>query len=129
MPKNAVMPSAIAITPIVKLRLRNSERSTTGCSSVSSHATKNVMQTSAMMPSVVIIGEENQSLSLPLSSMNCRQPTPTISSTSPMTSIGAFTVTDSRLLSSTQVMTRSEERRVGKEGSCGGGLCDEVEDG
>ena len=30
------------------------------------------------MPSVVIIGEENQSLSLPLSSMNCRQPTPTI---------------------------------------------------
>ncbi|CAM5295155.1 hypothetical protein RLIN73S_05132 [Rhodanobacter lindaniclasticus] len=56
------------------------------------------------MPSVRIIGEANQSWSLPLSSMNCSAPTPTTSRVSPITSIGILKVFVSRLRSSAQVM-------------------------
>ena len=105
MPKNATMPSDNAVTPTVKLRLANRCSSTIGCLSVSSHATKNTSATRAVMPSARIIGEENQSLSLPLSSMNCRQPTPSTSRTRPTLSIGVRTILDSRLRSRFQVTT------------------------
>jgi len=46
---------------------------------------------------MTITGELNQSFSLPLSSMNCRLPTPTTSSVSPTTSMGSLVFFDSRL--------------------------------
>ncbi len=70
MPKKASMPSDNAVTPTAKLRRENSERSTTGCFAVSSQITRKTSATSAMRPSVRIIGDANQSWSLPLSSMN-----------------------------------------------------------
>jgi len=90
MPKNANMPSDRPITPTVKLRCLNSDRSTTGWRACSSHTTRKVRHSSAVMPSVTIIGEANQSWSLPLSSMNCSAPTPTTSNTRPITSMGAL---------------------------------------
>ena len=64
MPKNAIMPSDSATTATVKLRLLNSARSTTGCLANISHTTRKVRHTSAVMPSVVIIGANIHRLEL-----------------------------------------------------------------
>src|SRR5277367_2663967 len=80
-----------------KLRRLNKCRSMTGCLSVSSHEIRNVRLTSEMTDAVIMTGELNQSFSLPLSSMNCRLPTPMISKTSPTASMGCLIFFDSRL--------------------------------
>ena len=53
-------------------------------------------------PAITIAVEENQSASLPVSSMTCSAPTQTISSPSPTVSIGSLRVGVSRLASARQ---------------------------
>ncbi len=83
--------------PNRKLRRANSRMSTTGCSSVSSHATNTANAITTMTASVTMVGELNQSSSLPLSSITCRQPTHSTSMARPMPSMGLLTMGVSRL--------------------------------
>jgi hypothetical protein len=85
------------IAPNAKLRPANSRMSTTGCSSVSSQATNTANATTTITASVTMVGELNQSSSLPLSSITCRQPTHNTSMPRPTPSIGRLTVGVSRL--------------------------------
>ncbi len=63
-----------------------------GCSSVSSQISQAAKATTVTMSSTTIVGELNQSKSLPLSSMICSAPTHTNSSASPIRSMGIFRV-------------------------------------
>ena len=95
-PENAKNAMAKVKVPTRKLRFPNKCRSTTGCLSVSSQGMRKAIATSAVTAALKITGELNQSFSLPLSNMNCRLPTPTTSSARPTTSMGSFTMFDSR---------------------------------
>ena len=88
----------MASEPKPKLRPENKLRSTTGCSSVSSHTTNTAKATTATMASTMIWLDANQSSSLPLSSMSCNAPTHSTSSDSPTVSIGSLRMGVSRFL-------------------------------
>ncbi len=83
--------------PMVKLRDLNSDRSTIGLSSVSSQTIRKLIATTATMVRMIISLEENQSSSLPRSSITCRLPIPMISSAGPTPSIRRCSVLVSRL--------------------------------
>src|SRR5258708_31808218 len=87
---------ASAIVPPVKLRSLKSDRSTTGCSSVSSHTIKNASAITAINVNTTMVVELNQSRSLPLSSMICSEPTQITSRLKPTVSMGALRITESR---------------------------------
>ena len=76
-------------TAPVKPRWRKTLRSTIGCSSVSSQIRKAAKPIAATSASATMIGEPNQSSSLPLSSMICSAPTKTTSRPRPTKSTGA----------------------------------------
>src|SRR5258708_38314818 len=58
---------------------------------------KNASEITATSASTTMVVDENQSRSLPLSSITCNEPTQRISRPRPPPSIGAFLMTESRL--------------------------------
>ncbi len=86
-------PKANASTNMLaeKPRWRNTRRSTMGCDSVNSQITKEMNPITAIAPRTQISGEENQSLSLPSSSMIWSAATQVNSSRTPILSTGFLT--------------------------------------
>src|SRR6266853_6240225 len=97
LPKNSPYANSMATVLTEKLRERNSDRSTIGCSSVSSQIRKIANVTTATQASATIVAELNQSRSLPWSSSTCNAPTQITSSARPTVSTGTFAVGVSRL--------------------------------
>ena len=85
------------MVPKVKFQNLNSDRSTIGCFSVSSQMRKAKKPITAMIASTMMEVDENQSASLPVSSMTCSVPTQRISRPSPTVSMGSWRVGVSRL--------------------------------
>ena len=97
LPKNTAYPKHIGINASVKLRLLKKLRSTMGAFSVNSQISQAMSPTTATTPKMTMNGEENQSSSLPLSSMICNEPTQTTSNARPTLSIDSLRVGVSRL--------------------------------
>jgi hypothetical protein len=83
MPKKAPKATLKVMTLAVKPRWRKTRRSTIGLASVSSQIRNATKPIAATMARPAIIGEANQSCSLPRSSMTCRAPTQTINKPRP----------------------------------------------
>src|SRR3569832_2445520 len=73
-----------------------SDWSTTGCSSVVSQMIQATKPTAAMQASITIKGEENQSASLPVSSMIWSEPTQNTNNNKPTRSMGSLRVGGAR---------------------------------
>src|SRR2546430_1089122 len=71
LPKNSPYANSMATVLTEKLRERNSDRSTIGCSSVSSQMRNTTNPTTATQASATMTVELNQSRSLPWSSSTC----------------------------------------------------------
>ena len=91
MPKKAPKASASTNMQEEKPRWRNTRRSTIGFGSVSSQIRKDTKPITAMMARTRISIEENQSRSLPSSSMICSDATQMTSSNMPILSTGFLT--------------------------------------